>query len=262
MESRENARLFRVLLGGILVDVSNIKVSGKGRRYRNSWQTRNISVGELDEKFLQAIEHATVDIVRYSNRREKEYSLLRGDSREKITETSMTDLVLFSPPYPNSFDYTDVYNVELWMLRYLKSFSKNRSLRKSTLVSHVQVSRDFGLAPQGSKTLVTTMENIEKVKDQLWDKRLVAMIGGYFSDMLKIMHACSNKLVSKGQMWMVVGDSKYAGVHIPVAKILCELASVAQCKIIREQPFRSMRASAQQGGNQELPETLIVMEKY
>ena len=31
------------------------------------------------------------------------------------------DLAVFSPPYPNSFDYTDVYNVELWAMGYLRN---------------------------------------------------------------------------------------------------------------------------------------------
>jgi hypothetical protein len=33
LEDRTIARLFRVLLGGVLVDVSNVIISGKGRRY-------------------------------------------------------------------------------------------------------------------------------------------------------------------------------------------------------------------------------------
>ena len=36
----EPRRLFRVLLGGILIDVSNVVVSGKGRRYRRRWKER------------------------------------------------------------------------------------------------------------------------------------------------------------------------------------------------------------------------------
>lgn len=42
LTSDANKRFFRVILGGMLTEVSNVVVSGKGRRYRQGWQTRNI----------------------------------------------------------------------------------------------------------------------------------------------------------------------------------------------------------------------------
>ena len=66
----------------------------------------------LEVAFLNAIE----DIVRFGRRPCTQYTLLRGDARTVIAEAPPADFALFSPPYPNSFDYTDIYNVELWML--------------------------------------------------------------------------------------------------------------------------------------------------
>src|SRR5271166_2872500 len=41
LANERHRRLFRVLLGGILVEVSNVVVNGKGRRYRRGWERRN-----------------------------------------------------------------------------------------------------------------------------------------------------------------------------------------------------------------------------
>ncbi len=261
IESKRNARLFRVLLGGILVELSNVHISGKGRRYRSDWQNRHRSVADLDEALLQAIENAIGDIVRHAERLELSYSLFRGDARQLIEQSHDVDLVLFSPPYPNSFDYTDVYNVELWALGYLGSSEQNRTLRQATLTSHVQVSRKYASAPAGSLSLDLTLKKLRDRADQLWDRNLVSMVGAYFHDMETIMGASLDKLRSGGEMWMVVGDSKYADVPVPVAAILEEQIANFGMTVTRREPFRSMRSSAQQGGQQELAETLIVVSK-
>ena len=261
LQNKKNARLLKALLGGVLIDLSNVLVSGKGRRYRRGWDKNRQNKTQVDVLFLQAVEVAIGDIVRHAERKELRYNITRGDSRKLIKSAPKVDLVIFSPPYPNSFDYTDVYNVELWMLGYLENFSINKELRLATLTSHVQISRNFAHAPQSSHTLKRTLASLEEVREQLWDKRIIDMIGGYFSDMLNVMQGSSKALPSKGEIWMVVGDSKYAGVPVPVADILCELAPDANCSVLRKEPFRSMRSSAQQGGNEELPETLIVLKR-
>ena len=60
---------------------------------------------------------------------------------------------------------------------------------------------------------------------------------------------------------MVVGDSRYAGVSIPVAKILTQLLPSLGCSLVLKEPFRSMRTSAQQGGSYSLDETLLVLSR-
>ena len=58
---------------------------------------------------------------------------------------------------------------------------------------------------------------------------------------------------------MVVGDSRYAGVDVPVAHILGEEAPSLGFTPITMEPFRSMRVSPQQGGRPELAETLLTL---
>jgi hypothetical protein len=130
-------RLFKVILASAAVPASNIVVSGKGRRYRRGWQMRRPSPDVIDSWFRDGVLRALYDLRRFSDRKCRDYRLLRGDARQLVGEIDALDLAVFSPPYPNSFDYTDVYNVELWTLGYLDSAEKNTALRKQTLRSHV-----------------------------------------------------------------------------------------------------------------------------
>lgn len=255
-----NRRLFRVLLGGIVVEVSNVVVSGKGRRYRRNWERQRRTVRDLDEAFCGAVETAVGDIIRHGARRVMTYTAIRGDCRSALKKRMKHfDLAVFSPPYPNSFDYTDVYNVELWALGYLKSYSANADLRASTLSSHVQIRREFASAPKGSVALEKTLRDLADVRTELWDRSIPEMVGGYFADMSLVIDSLWKRLSAGAQIWMVVGDSRYAGVSIPVGQILSQLTEASGAVVINHEPFRSMRSSPQQGGEHSLSETLLVL---
>lgn len=256
-----NKRLLKILLGGILVDVSNIIVNGKGRRYRKNWNKRKIESDLVNSLFERAVNKAITDISEFSNRRCLSYNIYRGDSRLVSKKINDIDLCVFSPPYPNSFDYTDVYNVELWMLNYLRNQVDNKVLRLNTLTSHVQVKRKYAPCPEGSILLNETINELNNVKSALWNKNIPDMVGAYFNDMIIILNNVFKNLSHGGEIWMVVGDSKYAGVKISTAKILIELMSSKSIKVINNEAFRSMRTSAQQGGQMGLDETLITLRK-
>lgn len=260
-KSKQIQRLLIVLLGSVLVPVSNVVVSGKGRRYRGSWQTRAVPERMVDELFRQRFLDAIYDLRAYQTRACREFKVLRGDCRELISTIEMADLAVFSPPYPNSFDYTDVYNLELWALGYLSNSADNTELRKATLRSHVQIHRDMGGRRYSSGALTQTLEALEKVRSSLWNRHIPDMVCAYVSDMGDMMTALSSRLRPDGRVYMVVGDSRYGGVDIPVAKILAQIARHADLKLLKAEPCRSMRASPQQGGREEIPETLLVFCK-
>jgi hypothetical protein len=168
---------------------------------------------------------------------------------------------VFSPPYPNSFDYTDVYNIELWMLGYINSSTENRQLRQSTLASHVQIDREFAEAPSGSETLDSVLSQLKAARNQLWSRKIPSMVASYFADMAAVIQRTKASLIKDGTIWMVVGDSRYASIHVPVAQILAELTSSMGLRLERHETLRDMRVSAQQGGMQQLAESLVVLRK-
>ena len=254
-------RLFRVILASVAIPASNVVVSGKGRRYRQGWRERQPGPGVVDELFQRGVLEAFHDLRRFASRRCLDYTLLRGDARTLASEIGSHDLVVFSPPYPNSFDYTDVYNVELWALGYLHSGDGNTRLRHATLRSHVQVLRDFNGQGICSQALTTTIDALRQVRGKLWNRHIPEMINAYAADLATVMKQLHRGLRSYGRAYIVVGDSRYAGVDIPVAKILTEITHTLGYGLVSLEPSRSMRSSPQQGGRHELGETLVVLEK-
>lgn len=260
LHNLKNKKLFKILLGGILIDISNVKVNGKGRRYKKNWANNRIIPEKVDKIFQLSVTNAISDITLYQQRKSLEYNLLTGDSRQLISKVSEIDLCIFSPPYPNSFDYTDVYNVELWVLGYLKNAFDNNKLRKNTLSSHVQTKRVYSLPPKSSKSLDSAMKDLENVKNDLWNKDIPSMVGAYFYELMNMIETIKSKMNPNSKLWMIVGDSKYQGIYIPVATILVELATSLGFTVDTIEAFRSMRSSAQQGGRKDLKETLIVLK--
>jgi hypothetical protein len=256
-------RLFKVALASILIELSNVRIDGKGRRYRVNWQARTVSAEDVRTSFMAAIKRVIEDIYRHARIKRSEFTLLRGDARKQIPLVKdKVDLVLFSPPYPNSFDYTDIYNIELWMLGYLTSFEQNTKLRQSTLRSHVQIAWEKQDEKIESPTLTRTLNELDKVRDSLWNKNLPAMVNSYFTDMQTLIKESSNKLSAGGQLAMVVGNSSYANVLIDVPKILCEIGTILGLKQVSSASARSMRSSIQQGrASKTLAESLVIMKK-
>lgn len=261
LSDERHRRLFKVILGSILIHLSNVVINGKGRRYRGGWQRNRRSMRDVDVAFEAAFDNALFDVSRLTRRAHPDYTLLRGDARSRLSELNGSyDLVLFSPPYPNSFDYTDIYNLELWVLGYLSSGEDNLSLRRSTLRSHVQIKRDVSLPQSASPTLAGVMTALEAASNRLWSKHIPGMVGSYFADLEVIMRECALRLTSDGRIAMVVGDSRYADVVVPVARILAELGQGLGLTTDRLQVLRPMRASAQQGGGHLLSEDLLVLK--
>lgn len=260
LEDEGHRRFFRVVLGGILTEVSNVLINGKGRRYRRNWKGRRRDPATVEMLFNQRAESAIADVERFAARPQVRVDILKGDAREVRSEVTH-DLAILSPPYPNSFDYTDIYNLELWTLGYLSDSGDNRNLRESTLTSHVQLHREFADPPAGSPTLDKTLKEIEAIKEKLWNPWIPAMIGGYFADMMQVLEGIRESLRPQGRSCIVVGDSRYGGVLVPTAKILGELSKKNGWEVQSNEPVRAMRSSAQQGGSTNLDETLLILRK-
>ncbi len=259
VQDAQNRRLMRVLLGSIVVEMSNVTISGKGRRYRGNWREKQKRPTDVSAAFRRAFDEAFADITVHGHRSCTDYRLLRGDARQCLVNVPEVDVALFSPPYPNSFDYTDIYNVELWALGYLRTREENTRLRNATLRSHVQIGRDMSWGDLRSKSLVSTVRALKRRADQLWNPRIPDMIGAYFADLYVVLSRIRAKLNPDGAVMMTVGDSRYAGVLVDVGRVLSEMAPAVgyRCESIR--PIRSMRSSAQQGWAQDLNETLVCL---
>jgi hypothetical protein len=257
----EEGRLLRVLLGAVLVPNSNVTINGKGRRYRRGWEARRRSAADLIASLDNAVDLAASDLTLYSGLRRGRHIVKRGDARGTLARVEKADVAIFSPPYPNSFDYTDVYNLELWMLGYLRSGPDNRTLRHQTLRSHVQLKWRHTERIAVSKVLEATLDALRRARSDLWNPHIPEMIGFYFDD-LTMIFAQLRRILAPGRHAVVaIGDSQYGGIHVDVASILVECVRPLNFRLAECGAIRSMRNSSQHGGGFELSEHCLVFER-
>jgi len=249
-------RFFTIILGSILVPMSNVFISGKGRKYRPNWRSRQKSVSDIEQAFNDKALQAISDVEKHSSKLEQ-YEVLRGSCLEKVDSIDSFDLSIFSPPYPNSFDYTDVYNVELWMLGYFTSNDSCKSLRENTLRSHVQVSRSYDVSFETPKALEDVVSQLKKIRKDLWNQNIPEMVLAYFDDLYRLLLSMRKKISARGDVVIVVGDSAYKSIRVPVTKLLCEFAEQTGYEVKESRVLRKLRTSPQQGGGASLDESLI-----
>jgi hypothetical protein len=244
----------------------NVKRDGKALRYKKDWKKRKYAANDVVDKFK---EHARImidDVERFPIAADKFPRIINSDSRTALStlEDSCYDLVVTSPPYLNSFDYSDVYRPELFLANYVKDNKELSGIRLKTLRSHIQV--DWPRETSVECDLLTPILNKLNTSDKLWSARIPLMVNAYFDDLNKIINVIVQKLRRGGQIWLVVSTSAYGGVHIPVDLILAELANESGLALEGIHRLRDLRTSAQQylQLNTKLPplrESLIILRK-
>jgi DNA modification methylase len=255
-------RVLKMILAASLIPASNVYIDGKGRRYRKNWEEYDASSKKLDDLIRLQFEIVLEDSKRFENRPRSEVKVINSDARAALKALKKpADLIVFSPPYPNTFDYTDIYNVELWVLGYLKNSKDNRDLRSKTLRSHVQSQWESAALKVDSIKLKEIHAELHQKKDLLWNKNIPNMVLAYFKDMEDILTESFRLLKDGGKLIMVVGDSKYVDVLIDVSVVLTDIATnIGYTKIVNKE-VRKMRTSAQQGGGKHLGEWIIELSK-
>ena len=246
--SVEHRRLLRVLLGSVLIPNSNVVLNGKGRRYRSGWQSRPKSGADIVAALDKAVDRAADDLSNYASLSPTSHRVLRGDARRMLRSVESADVAIMSPPYPNSFDYTDVYNIELWMLGYLRGAEDGRLLRQRTLRSHVQTKWTGPRSLGTSAALDDVVAELQARRADLWNRNIPEMVGYYFDDLAKVFRELHRILPPGRHAVVAIGDSQYAGVKIDVGEILTERLGRAGFHLAQKGAIRSMRNSSQHGG--------------
>lgn len=270
--STKYRNLFKIGLASILLDVSNVYRNGKCLSYKKNWQGIHISREEVHMKFLERLESAfKKDIVKLENySRIKSQSLFSnkdlcvfGDVRTSLDrlEDNSIDLVITSPPYLNSRDYTDTYMIELRMLDYIQNYKDLQKLRENTLRSHVQVK--WGKVDSLEiEELKSAVDLLEERKDEFWNESLLNMIKGYFKDMDTLFSILSRKVKANGKIYFNVANSAYHKIRIRTDEIVSEIAENNEFIVEEIREARKINPSSQQKKEiGKLIESVIVMKK-
>jgi len=262
----EVAKLYRLALVSSTMMNSNAIKDGKCLRYKNNWDELSYTKNTLLKDFIENCKIISEDLE--STRIQKEATIINGDVRKILSENSKFSLCITSPPYLNSFDYSDIYRPELFLCKYVKSNNSLGKLRLNTLRSHMQINWEL---PKKSKFGILYNECINELlkrKDLLWNKKIPVMIQAYFEDIENILIKLKRKAKKDAQLWIVVSTSAYAGVHIPVDLIITDIGTKLDWELVGIKNMRNMRNSTQNaqkylsgiGDTKRLRESLIIFK--
>lgn len=231
-----------LLLGwlSILEEISNYRKAGNGLKIRKTKKKPVIDVKEQLLKKYREIESdltESPDNIDYKN-------IIFNDSSINMSnylKDNSVEGAIFSPPYANCFDYTEIYKLELWFGEFVKNRDELKKLRKIALRSNLNSCAQNYTHPT---SLVDGF--IEQMDETLWDERIPFMLRGYFDDMFTVLDQLFSKIQKGGFCCIVVGNSTYGGVVVPTDLILAEYASSIGFNVDKIEVDRFIIPSSQQ----------------
>ncbi|HET8679813.1 MAG TPA: hypothetical protein VFM39_06805, partial [bacterium] len=133
--SKGRPELRPLLLGfaAVAEDFFNLRKDGRALRYVQK-ETAVSLERALDDRWRDMIE----DLQIARPRLQVDFKVDKGDGRraDRLYRDRQFHIVLFSPPYLNNIDYTEVYKIESWLLGFLQSREEMLSQRRRTFRSH------------------------------------------------------------------------------------------------------------------------------
>lgn len=148
---------------------------------------------------------------------------IQGDARELdsipgtdgacVFPPNSVGLFVYSPPYPNAIDYSEIYKLELWLLQLVRDANEFRQLRLGTLRSHPSVEfpeRGY-LASVGDTLVAETVDEISAFVERSHPRSETGrMIRNYFDDMFRALQQQFAALEPGGHVVCVVANSTFS----------------------------------------------------
>lgn len=237
-------------LAACIEPCSRLRRDGRALRYEPTKSCRE-PVGEFKRRM-----NAILEDVSGPRSRSRGFMHL-GDGRRpgSVLSGLRADLVVYSPPYPNNIDYTEVYKLENWFLGFIGSAEGFREQRLGTVRSHpsVQFPEIYGASTNGYRADFEGLLNplIAVAEDMKGAKWRVRLIRGYFDDMFETLRNARELLSEDGHLVYIVGNSLHGSgerrLLIAADVIMARLAELAgfsvECVKVARQPRRKAHAS-------------------
>jgi hypothetical protein len=189
---------------------------------------------------------------------------LRPELNEFLTGRPVT-LMMYSPPYLNHIDYTEVYKVELWLLGFVKKQQEMLGLRKSTFRSHAsaRIPGQHVALPSDVSEAIATASDIVETSGSRWHNYFRSTANGYAMDLLLSLRWQSEILQQGGQIVCVIGNSSH-GRSGNSATIAVDLwyARLAESVGLRVERIEVARRLRRRGADCDfLRESVVVLAK-
>ena len=179
--------------------------------------------------------------------------LLCGDARYSGSVPAVeADAVVTSPPYLNGTNYFRNTKVELWFLRCLHQASDLAGFRHKAITAGIN---DVTIGKTMTTSLPQSIGNVvSRLKASAYDQRIPLMAATYFADMSMVFQGLKQHLAKGASLLIDIGDSYYAGVHVPTHTLLAELLGGQGFRFEREIVLRRRMSR----GGEALQQLLLV----
>lgn len=256
-----------LLLGWLacLEELSNYRKAGNGLKMRKTVKPRIITNDDVYRKLINQFNIMYNDLIQNESQcRSTLYNTSCLNMSQYISSNTLTGII-FSPPYANCFDYTEIYKLELWFGDFVNEYSDLKKLRNKSLRSHLNGNLDENdLTILSNGYLEQILTKLESRK--LWDKRIPKMLKLYFTDMYLLLKQCYVALKDNGFCSIIVSNSAYGGIIIPTDLIIADIAESLGFKVDKIFVDRYIITSSQQyeitsSNKKYLRESIICLTK-
>lgn len=171
---------------------------------------------DVKNTFIQKLDTIINDINSDGNTVKKYSTMLSSDARE-INAENLIDCVITSPPYLNGTNYIRNTKLELKLNDFLKNEKDMPKLHSKGIVAGIN---NVSKRNNEFKILEFVKPYIDKLEPVVYDNRITKMVIGYFNDMNDVIEKLSIAMKDNGYFVMDIGDSQFAGIHIPTHDLL------------------------------------------
>lgn len=263
VDSAQIRDILKLAMVSSLMANANARRDGKCFKYKKSWETNGYGKNSFLEALASKLKVCLEDVK--SSQVKASPLVVCQDCRTflKNDDINTYSLCITSPPYLNTFDYTDIYRPELFLGGFIPSNEALYQLRLNTVRSHVQALWTTPTVNNFGAEYAKVMEHLLDHQDLLMSKRIPMMVQAYFEDMKDILESLFRKMRNNGQVWIVVSTSAYAGMEIPVDTIIGYIGTTAGFKLKGIEKLRDIRKrKTKNSGNIDfLRESLIKLMK-
>lgn len=289
----DERNLFLLGIAAVMEDLSNVMKDGRALRILKGRNRRRQGlrplVGALDETGVRATIinqwRAMIEDVEHlaDQQATAQLSHIRGDARaitslrdnraKRLIPDNSVGLYLYSPPYLNFLDYSEVYKLELWFLELVTDQASFRILREGTLRSHPSI--QFPERPRvddASKAFSVIDAITSFLTANLSRPSIGPVPGQYFADMYEVLKEQLRTLEPGGSIACVVANSTLSRrtkdkqgrkeiwrMPILTDVILARLAEAAGFVDVQIWGARSIQAKNVEGGHAR--ESIVIAKK-
>ncbi|MFK4043284.1 hypothetical protein ACI2LC_46455 [Nonomuraea wenchangensis] len=255
--------LLRVCLAASVEAAGKLRRDGRALRHQPRWEPKHPKA-VFDANVTRVLEDLDSRAESMSSR--GAINVL-GDARAAHLHAGRRkfDWIVFSPPYPNNIDYTEVYKTEAWALGLWDDPAAMRAQRLSTIRSHPSVRfpelYTYVQCPYADEVGALLDPLLNAIPDDRYRRGRLQIVKGYADDMLRVFDACRRVINANGRLAYVVGNSvhgtKEGSFVIAADLVLARIAELTGWKV--EEIRVARKLSRRSFDSEHLRESVVIL---